>query len=521
MKKSKTYAARQRRRGQLIYGNLSCLKNFFTTFVKPYRIEELLVKMKSWRLPKGVVLYALADYLAAVISWVLFVLVRRMSIEGRPFDERLFQDASFQYSLVVVPIIWMLVYIVLDSYHHIYRLSRLTEFSRTLLATLLGGLLLFFTILLDDLVNYLGGYQGYYRALASLIGIHLLCAASMRMVVLTMANRRIRSGRYAFNTLVIGQHASSLEVYQDITTREEKLGYHVVGHLVTNNKVPSPLADTVPNLGDLKNLRQVLLEHNIEEVILALEPKEKRAFNRLIAILEQHTPRILLRAIPEMRPLLLGQVNIPRVRGAGLLEIKTHLIPIWLRITKRTIDLVTSVLVLILLSPLYAFVAFKVRLSSEGSIFYKQERIGRHGRPFLIYKFRSMYLDAEKGGPQLSSDTDDRCTPWGRIMRKYRLDEIPQFWNVLKGDMSLVGPRPERQFFIDQIAERDPRVHLLHQVRPGITSWGQVQYGYASTVEEMVDRLQLDLIYIENLTLGLDIKIIIHTIFVIIKGSGK
>lgn len=477
--------------------------------------------MKSWRLPKGVVLYALADYLAAVLSWVLFVLVRRMSIEGRPFDERLFQDASFQYSLLVVPIVWMLVYIILDSYHHIYRLSRLTEFSRTLLATLLGGLLLFFTILLDDLVNYLGGYQGYYRALASLMGIHLCCASSMRMLLLTIANRRIRSGQYTFNTLVIGQHLSSKAIYEDITTRKRKLGYEVIGHLTTTNKAPAPLEGIVPYLGNLKNLRQVLIEHQIEEVLLALEPTEQQAFNRLIAILEQHTPRILLRVIPEMRPLLLGQVNIPRVRGAGLLEIKTHLIPIWLRITKRTIDLLASILVLILLSPLYLFVAIKVRISSEGPIFYKQERIGKHGRPFLIYKFRSMYLDAEKGGPQLSSDTDDRCTPWGRIMRKYRLDEIPQFWNVLKGDMSLVGPRPERQFFIDQIAERDPRVHLLHQVRPGITSWGQVQYGYASNVEEMVERLQLDLIYIENLTLGLDIKIMIHTVLVILKGSGK
>ncbi len=208
--------------------------------------------MKFWRLPKGVIYYALADYLAALLSWVLFVLVRRMTIEGRPFDERLFQDANFQYSLLVVPVVWMLVYVVLDSYHHVYRLSRLTEFSRTLLATFLGSLLLFFTILLDDLVNYLGGYQGYYRALASLMGIHLLCAASVRMAFLTIANRRIRSGRYAFNTLVIGQHSKSLEVYQDINTRAEKLGYNVVGYLTTPNKKAAPLEGTVATFGKTK-----------------------------------------------------------------------------------------------------------------------------------------------------------------------------------------------------------------------------------------------------------------------------
>lgn len=465
--------------------------------------------------------YALADYGAAVLSWVLFVWFRRVTIEGRPMEWQVIEAASFQYSIVVVPIIWMLVYVVLDSYQHIYRLSRLQEFARTLMATLIGGLLLFFTVLLDDLVNYLGGYQAYYRALGGLMGIHFFCTITVRLLLLTAAHRRIRSGRFAFNTLVIGQHPKALELYQDLMSRSEQLGYRLVGYLVTDPKAEEPLAGHLPRLGTLKDTSRVLAEHQIEDVILALHKSEKKVFNRVISILDRYQPSVLLRAIPSMRPLLLGKVNIPRVRGAGLLEIKTHLIPIWLRLVKRSIDMVVSALVLLLLSPVYAFVAFKVRLSSEGPIFYKQERIGRDGKPFMIYKFRSMYLDAEKGGPQLSSDHDDRCTPWGRTMRKYRLDEIPQFWNVLKGDMSLVGPRPERQFYIDQIAQRDPRVHMLHQVRPGITSWGQVQYGYASNVDEMVDRLQLDLIYIENLTLSLDIKIIIHTVFVIFKGSGK
>lgn len=477
--------------------------------------------LASWRFPKGVWMYALADYGAAVLSWGLFVVFRREVIEGRPIEWSVFQVNSFQYSILVVPIIWMLVYIVLDSYHHIYRLSRLRELARTLMATLIGGLLLFFTVLLDDLVNYLGGYQAYYCALGGLMGIHFLCAISVRLLILTMANRRIRSGHFAFNTLVIGQHPKSLEIYQDLMERSERLGYCLVGYLVTDPNRPQPLEGHLPCLGVAKDTRHVLAEYQIEDVVLALDQSEKKVFNRLISILDGYQPTVLLRAIPSMHSLLLGKVNIPRVRGTGLLEIKTHLIPIGLRFIKRTIDIVASALVLVLLSPLYAFVAIKVRLSSEGPIFYQQERVGKEGKPFWIYKFRSMYLDAEKGGPQLSSDHDDRCTPWGRKMRKYRLDEIPQFWNVLKGDMSLVGPRPERQFYIDQIAQRDPRVHMLHQVRPGITSWGQVQYGYASNVEEMVDRLQLDLIYIENLTLSLDIKIIIHTVFVIVKGSGK
>lgn len=475
----------------------------------------------AWRFPKGVGLYALADYGAAVLSWALFVVFRREVIEGRPMEWSVFQAASFQYSIVVVPIIWMLVYIVLDSYHHIYRLSRLREMARTLMATLIGGLLLFFTVLLDDLVNYLGGYQAYYRALGGLMSIHLFCALTVRLLVLSIAHQRIRSGRFAFNTLMIGQHPKSLEIYEDLQGRSKRLGYRLVGYLVTDPERPEPLQGHLPCLGSAKDTRRVLAEYEIEDIVLALDESEKKVFNRLISILDGYQPRVLLRAIPTMHSMVLGKVNIPRVRGTGLLEIKTHLIPIWLRLVKRTIDIIASALVLLLLSPLYAFIAIKVRLSSEGPIFYQQERVGRDGKLFWIYKFRSMYLDAEKGGPQLSSDNDDRCTPWGRTMRKYRLDEIPQFWNVLKGDMSLVGPRPERQFYIDQIAKRDPRVHMLHQVRPGITSWGQVQYGYASNVEEMVDRLQLDLIYIENLTLSLDIKIMIHTVLVILRGSGK
>src|SRR5690606_26816587 len=163
----------------------------------------------------------------------------------------------------------------------------------------------------------------------------------------------------------------------------------------------------------------------------------------------------------------------------------------------------------------------RVKWSSPGPIFYRQERIGLNGKPFHLVKFRSMYLDAEKDGPQLASDNDPRITPIGHFMRKYRLDELPNFWNVLKGDLSLVGPRPERQFFINQIVEQEPHYRQLLKVRPGITSWGQVKYGYASNVDEMLQRLKFDILYIENMSLLLDLKIMFYTVLVLVQGKGK
>lgn len=195
--------------------------------------------------------------------------------------------------------------------------------------------------------------------------------------------------------------------------------------------------------------------------------------------------------------------------------------PIWQANIKRLVDIFGSSVAIILLAPVYLITAIGVKFSSKGPIFYSHERIGRYGNPFMIYKFRSMKQNSEQNGPALSSDNDPRITKFGKFMRKSRLDELPQFYNVIIGDMSLVGPRPERQFFIDKIVEVAPHyIHLL-KVRPGITSWGQVKFGYAENVDEMVERLKYDIIYIENMSLYIDLKIIIYTVKIILKLEGK
>lgn len=460
--------------------------------------------------------YVLTDLAATAVAFFTFNIYRyfalKISLAGGISLWSYLSAPKLITEQSVIPFILLSVYWLSGYYNRPFDKSRLQELVTTFFSAVINSMLIYLSLLIDDQSV---SRAASYEMLGVLFSLLLSFTYAGRLAITHSTIKKLKERKWAFNTIIIGDSRIAHQTAYNLTKSSSRLGYkivgfvHIPGERPAENENDSILFD---NIGD------AISDLHADQLIIATENHDEEKVLTLLFKLFHHN--VPVKIAPDTLSYVTSGIHLQDIYGEPFVDLTSPRCTESGKNIKRTFDVIISSLVLVFLSPLLCILALMVRKSSPGPAIYSQKRIGYRQKPFDIYKFRSMRADAEDSGPQLSSDTDARITPLGKIMRKYRLDELPQFWNVLKGDMSLVGPRPEREFFIRQIVRDAPYYTLVHQVRPGITSWGMVKYGYASSVAQMVERMRFDLIYLANMSTLVDFKILIYTIKTVATGKG-
>lgn len=463
-------------------------------------------------------IYILSDWITTNVAFLLFNLFRYHHLplpsEGYTDVWQFLSSPKLVGEQIFFPLFFLFIYWLSGYYNNPYHRSRLQEFYTTVSTALFNSLLIYLALLTNDQITV---STSNYLLIISLFLLLGVCTYSGRLLITLSRMRQIRLDNNIFRTIIIGSSDKVTAMRRQLESSLANLGYKVKGYVLTDIEYQKEY-DGLP-VYHMEDLNKVCESEHISQLILT---PQRPGNDEILSLLNKlFSLDIPIKIAPDLTAFLTSGIRLQDIYGEPFVDLTSPRMRESTKNIKRTLDVVISAFALMVLAIPMSYIAIRIRMSSRGPVIYRQERLGVRRRPFTIFKFRTMRTDAEKEGPRLSSDNDERITPLGRVLRKYRIDELPQFWNVLRGDMSLVGPRPEREYYVHRILDEAPYYTLLHQVRPGITSWGMVKYGYASDVPQMIARSQYDLIYLSNMSLAIDIKILIYTIRTVVLGKGK
>lgn len=456
--------------------------------------------------------YIIFDMIAALIVWFAFVVFRKAINNIEIFNTIRILIPRFDYlsSLILFPFCCTFVYYLSGFYLNLTKKTKLSLIFTTLVSSIIMSMSVFMVLKLGDVFV---SFKYFYFSMFVLFSLLFFITLFFRSIIFKEVEQNFKTKKWTINTLIIGTGENAKKIASDIDKYSPR--NTLIGFVSTNQQVVVP-KELI--LGNMMQISNIIEKHNVQECNVILDKSDDYQVFTIINSLFKFN--IDIQFTPRLYEILTGSAKINKLEMSPLVSITDSSMSDWEASLKRFLDILISFISLLLLSPLFLYFAIRIKKDSKGPVFYRQERIGRFGLPFKILKFRTMYAGSENGTPQLSSADDERITNFGRMLRRYRFDEIPQFWNILKGDMSIVGPRPERRYYINQIIEEAPYYCLLYKIRPGLTSWGPIKIGYSDTIEKMIERLNFDIIYMEDMSLFNDFKILIYTIEIIFKGKG-
>ena len=452
-----------------------------------------------------------ADFITINFAWIFYFILR---VQTGWFN--LLTIPEFPITMLVMYFYWVIIFTFVGMYRTWFAASRFDEIATLFKASFVGIFILFFLIFIDD---YLHGISSSTRILIFIYwGLFLMLVGSGRLIIRSIQRTLLIKGYGRKNALIVGFNKKAHEVHDQVL-EHRALGLDIKGYISVNGTNVGQVYKNTPVLGFIDETSKVIDDTGTKEIIIALDKSDNDLLIDLIARCEPKN--VGLKIVPDLYEILSGQAKTSQIYGIPLIDIMPQLMPEWEKKLKRIIDIIVSFLILIITLPVTIPIAIAIKIDSEGPVFFKQTRCGMNNMVFKIVKFRSMYNDAEKlTGPVWSQKDDPRITKTGKFIRKVRIDEIPQMYNVLKGEMSLVGPRPERPFFVEMLAKEIKYYKRRLKVRPGITGWAQVKHKYDETIEDVKIKLRYDLFYIENMSLRMDFKILFRTIFVVLFAKG-